>query len=192
MKNKILILLTLLMTKNVFASDTMLKLNATIVAGCEIKMNDVELGDLTGVITVEGIDSTGGSKNTALKIKCTKGTPYKITIPVAQPLQNPIYDPSKSEDKYKENFRYVYPLRNSNDPNEYMGHRFVIINSSDRANGAEVLGDGTTNAIGVKSGYIEGVGSGSERIVDLKVAYWTYKLHSTGTYSATHVFTVTY
>lgn len=155
-----------------------LKVQADIQSGCLIQMNNIVIGDISGIVNDVNIPS-------AVYAKCTKGTVFTVKTPVAQSIQSPL-----NPESY---FSYIYPMYHTTDPDhEFVGYRFLIQDQPYRVGTTHHFGDGTTNDRNVRTSYIQSVGTGNLETYPIDFRYWVYTHLKVGTYAGNQTFTLEY
>lgn len=160
-----------------FASDvrSQLETSANIEHGCNIVMDDINLG----VLDTNVVASTSGSHTTyefQIKSLCTNGTAYELGGDKAPSIESPV-----TPGAY---YSYIFPLRHATEPvqNEYLGFRFL------RTSTGQHFGDGTLAESGAATYTIFGTGTGTLQQTPIFMQLYVYKHVKAGNYAATHHF----
>lgn len=170
-------LLTTLIS-HAYSNNNDLKINANILSGCSINMSDINIGEIKGIIKDVPI-------SVSIFTICSKNTSFNIKTNAAQS----IVSPSDSQST----FAYIYPMYHLTDPDkDFVGYRFLIVDPTYRVGSTEHFGDGTKNNKNVQTSYLSAIATGDVMEHPLSFRYWTYTHMKTGTYSASHTFTLEY
>jgi hypothetical protein len=160
-----------------------IKLSVETLSGCEIKMENIHLGNFAGA---ESFGNT--QKNVHFDVICTKGTPYTVKTATPIPVKNP--------DNPSSTLSYTYTVRHLEDPieSEFIGYRFINL-PIEYANTTTTkwFGNGIVTSGGISNAYISSIGKGKKEVIDFQIDYYKYKkAMKAGEYGATHTFDLEY
>ena len=159
-------------------SNNNFKIDANIEAGCIISMDNIVIGDISGIVMDKNIPY-------GISVKCTKGTIFSIKTPPAQSIVSP------TNPNYY--FSYIYPMYHTTDPdNEFVGYRFLITDTTYRIGSGHHFGDGTKNNRNIQTSYIQALGTGQLEYYSVDFRYWVYTHLKVGNYQSSQTFTLEY